>query len=80
MGFLKEADLAAAGFTDTIEPRVAAAVVSIAGAEGSGKTHWSLTAPKPLFYMATDFGDQGVIQKAEGQILRLKNKDGSPKS
>jgi hypothetical protein len=59
-----------AGFTDEVKPRAASAVISIAGMEGSGKTTWALTAPKPLFYQSTDFGDDGIVQKAEGQIIR----------
>lgn len=69
--------LAAAGFTDEVPPRAPSAVITVAGLEGSGKTDWSLTAPKPLFYMSTDFGDDGVIQKAKGQIIRPRHKDGS---
>lgn len=80
MAYLDKAALEAAGFSDTIEERAASVVVNVAGLEGSGKTHWSLTAPKPLFYMGTDFGEQGVIQKANGQVLRIKNADGSPRS
>jgi hypothetical protein len=49
----------------------------VAGTEGTGKTHWALTAPKPLLYQSTDFGDDGVIQKFadSGQILRPKRGD-----
>lgn len=70
MAFIDQAKLKSAGFSDVVKPRAASAVISIAGMEGSGKTSWALTAPKPLFYMSTDFGDDGVIQKAEGQIIR----------
>jgi AAA domain len=71
VAYLDPKALSTAGFTDVVEPRVAAIIVNIAGVEGTGKTHWSLTAPKPLFYMSTDFGDAGVIQKAGGgQIIR----------
>lgn len=65
----KEA-LSKAGFTDVIEPRQGSTVISLAGLEGTGKTTWALTAPKPLFYQGTDFGTDGVIQKANGQIIR----------
>lgn len=70
MAYIDPKALAAAGFTAEIKPRAASAVVSIAGLEGSGKTSWALTGPKPLLYQATDFGEDGVIQKAEGQIIR----------
>jgi len=70
MAFIDPKVLAAAGFTAEVKPRTASIVLNIAGVEGTGKTHWALTAPKPLFYQSTDFGDDGVIQKAEGQIIR----------
>src|SRR5262245_52705613 len=79
MAYLDPKVLAAAGFTQNIEPRAASAVIQISGLESSGKTSWALTAPKPLFYQGTDFGTDGVIQKATGQIIRPLNKDGSPK-
>ena len=80
MAYLSKEALAAAGFTDEITPRVNSAVIVIAGIEGTGKTSWALTAPKPLFYQETDFGTEGVIQKAIGQIIRPKDKDGKPKA
>ena len=70
MAYIDSGKLAAAGFTDTVKPRSNNVCCIIAGPEGSGKTHWALTAPKPLFYQSTDFGEDGVIQKAEGQIIR----------
>lgn len=75
MAFIDQAKLKAAGFTDEVKPRSASAVITIAGMEGSGKTSWALTAPKPLLYQSTDFGDDGVIQKAEGQILKPSRGD-----
>lgn len=73
MGHIDPALLSAAGLTDTISNRKANVTVVVAGVEGTGKTHWSLTAPKPLLYQATDFGDDGVIQKFNGgQIIRPK--------
>src|SRR5574343_637649 len=75
MAYIDPKVLAAAGFTDEVKPRAASAVISLAGLEGSGKTTWALTAPKPLFYQSTDFGDDGVVQKATGQILRPKRGD-----
>ena len=70
MAYIDPKALEAAGFTDEVRPRAASAVISVAGLEGTGKTTWSLTAPKPLFYQSTDFGDDGIIQKASGQIIR----------
>ena len=71
MAYIDADKLAAAGFKDTIEPRTNSIVASVSGLEGTGKTTWALTAPKPLLYQATDFGDQGVLQKSNGgQIIR----------
>jgi hypothetical protein len=75
MAYLDKAVLEKLGLTDKVDPRPAAIVASVAGLEGTGKTHWALTAPKPLFYMGTDFGDAGVVQKAEGQIIRPSRGD-----
>lgn len=75
MAYIDPEKLAAAGLTDEVKPRPASAVISIAGEEGTGKTHWALTAPKPLFYMSTDYGDAGVVEKAKGQIIRPKHGD-----
>lgn len=75
MAYLDTAALEKAGFSDKIEKRKPQATIIIAGMEGTGKTHWALTAPKPLLYQSTDFGDQGVIQKAQGQIFRKTDGD-----
>ncbi len=70
MAYIDPAKLASLGFSDTIADRRPFAIISLSGLEGSGKTDWALKAPKPLFYQSTDFGDEGVIQKAQGQIIR----------
>jgi len=75
VAYIDKTAMEAAGFTSEVGPRKAQATVIIAGMEGTGKTHWALTAPKPLLYMSTDFGDEGVIQKAEGVIYRRKEGD-----
>lgn len=56
-------DWAKQGFaeiTGEITPRL---IMSLAGSEKTGKTHFSLTAPAPISYLSLDFGDQGVIEK-----------------
>lgn len=58
------------GFSDAKRKRRPYVVTILAGLEGTGKTHWALTAPKPLLYQSTDFGEEGVIQKFDGQIIR----------
>lgn len=75
MAFIDPEKLKAAGFTDKIKPRKNCLVVNVAGNPGVGKTTWALTAPKPLFYQATDFGENGIIQHAEGQIIRPEDGD-----
>lgn len=70
MAYLSNDEIAAAGFTSEVAARSPYAVVVVAGTEGTGKTHWALTAPKPLLYQSTDFGEEGVLQKATGTILR----------
>lgn len=77
MAYIDKAELEKAGFTDDIPARTNGQVISLAGLEGTGKTTWALTAPKPLLYQSTDFGDDGVIQKApKGQIIRPRGKKG----
>lgn len=75
MAHLSREAMESAGFTSEIGPRKAQATVIIAGMEGTGKTHWALTAPKPLLYQSTDFGDEGVIQKATGEIWKRSEGD-----
>jgi len=70
VAYLSKEALEKAGFTDDIQPRRNSAVISLAGMPGTGKTTWSFTAPKPIFYQATDFGDDGVIQLVDGQVIR----------
>ena len=38
-------------------------VMAIAGAEKSGKTHFSLTGRRPIFFINMDLGTEGVIEK-----------------
>jgi len=68
--YLDPEKLKASGLSDLVTPRKPYAVINLAGMEGTGKTHWGLTAPKPLLYQSTDFGEEGVLQKASGQIIR----------
>lgn len=38
-------------------------IMSIEGQEGSGKTHFALTAPGPIAYQNFDIGTEGVVDK-----------------
>jgi hypothetical protein len=57
------AQLKALGFSDeaVLPPR--RIIASISGHEKSGKTHFTLTAPDPIFYFDMDNGAEGVIHK-----------------
>lgn len=38
-------------------------ILCVEGLEGSGKTHFSLTAPSPIYYQSLDIGEEGVVNK-----------------
>jgi hypothetical protein len=40
-------------------------IVSVAGLEKQGKTHFALTAPGPVALFSTDIGEEGVTEKFE---------------
>ena len=42
-------------------------VLAVDGLDKQGKTHFALTAPKPLVYLDFDIGKEGVLQKAPGR-------------
>jgi hypothetical protein len=77
MAHISAEALARVGFTDEVEDRSAFAVLNVAGMEGTGKTHFALSAPKPLLYQGTDHGGDGVLQqfKKSGQIIRPSKND-----
>lgn len=52
-----------AGFKRDITPTKKRVILAIDGADKEGKTHFALTAPKPMGYISLDFGTDGVIQK-----------------
>lgn len=52
-----------AGFKRDIAPTKKRVVLALDGADKEGKTHFALTAPKPMGYISLDFGTDGVIQK-----------------
>lgn len=52
-----------AGFTlapSVVKPRM---IVSVYGSEGSGKTHFAMTAPGPIALLNFDDGTEGVVEK-----------------
>lgn len=44
-------------------------VIAVDGLDKHGKTNFALTAPKPLVYLDTDVGREGVIEKAPNREL-----------
>jgi hypothetical protein len=55
--------LLASGFSDQVIERRRRLVASIEGLEGTGKTHFSCTAPGPIIYFNIDIGTEGVVEK-----------------
>jgi hypothetical protein len=42
-------------------------IISVEGLDKSGKNHFAFSAPGPLAYLDFDIGDEGVIEKFQGQ-------------
>lgn len=61
------AQLKAMGFSDDYVESPRRLVVSLAGREKTGKTHFSLTAPSPIIYFNVDIGTEGVVGKFQEQ-------------
>lgn len=57
--------------TDAAPPRI---ILAVDGTDKSGKTRFALTAPRPLVYLDTDIGSEGVIEKADRPDLILTPK------
>lgn len=59
-----DAKMKKAGFTAAKDrhsaPRL---IMSVAGLEKQGKTHFALTAPGPIAMFSTDIGEEGVVEK-----------------
>ncbi len=55
--------LQALGFSDEQEPDWRRLVVNLYGREKTGKTHFALTAPEPIFFFNIDIGTKGVVDK-----------------
>lgn len=51
------------GFSDEVVEVPKRLIVSLGGLEKSGKTHFSLTAPGPIFFFNIDIGTEGVVHK-----------------
>lgn len=55
-----------------VQPRL---IISIAGLEKQGKTHFSLTAPGPIAFFSTDIGEEGVITKFNDKEVYIMSID-----
>src|SRR5574343_408421 len=58
-----EAQLLKAVFSFNQEEAPYRLIVSISGDEKTGKSHFTLTAPEPIFYFNIDRGTEGVVGK-----------------
>lgn len=56
-------DLKKMGFSDDKQERPYRLVASVNGREKTGKTHFGLTAPGPIFFINIDIGTEGVLDK-----------------
>ena len=55
--------LKALGFSNEIQAEPRRIILSLSGKEKTGKTHFSFTAPDPIFLFNIDIGTEGVIGK-----------------
>jgi len=66
-------ELETMGFSDDVQERPYRLVASVNGLPKTGKTHFALTAPDPIFFVNIDIGTEGVVDKfqAEGKRIYL---------
>lgn len=69
------AQLTKMGFSDAIIEEPRRLVVSVSGQQKCGKTHFSLTAPDPIFFFNIDIGTEGVMGKFQKAGKKIYNKD-----
>ena len=65
------AQLKALGFSDEVREMPYRLVASVSGREKTGKTHFALTAPDPIFFINIDIGTEGVIEKFQAQGKKI---------
>ena len=59
------------GFSDDVIERPRRLVASVSGREKTGKTHFALTAPDPIFFINIDIGAEGVLDKFQAEGKRV---------
>lgn len=63
--------LEAMGFSDNVIERPYRLVASVNGMPKTGKTHFALTAPDPIFFINIDIGTEGVVDKFQAAGKRI---------
>lgn len=61
------AQLKAMGFDDERKEEPRRLITCLSGREKTGKTHFALTAPGPIFFINIDIGTEGVVGKFQDQ-------------
>lgn len=59
------------GFSDDVIERPRRLIVSVNGKTKTGKTHFALTAPDPIFFINIDIGTEGVLDKFQAKGKRI---------
>lgn len=63
--------LRAMGFADDLQERPYRLIASVNGLPKTGKTHYALTAPGPIFFVNVDIGTEGVVDKFQKQGKKI---------
>ena len=61
------AELKSLGFEEPSTEAPRRLITSVSGHEKTGKTHFGLSAPPPIFYFDIDVGSEGVVEKFKAQ-------------
>jgi len=64
-------ELEGMGFSDDVIERPRRLIVSVSGKPKTGKTHFALTAPDPIFFINVDIGTEGVLDKFQAEGKRI---------
>jgi len=64
-------ELETMGFSDDLAERPRRLIVSVSGKPKTGKTHFALTAPDPIFFINVDIGTEGVLDKFQAEGKRI---------
>lgn len=69
--------LSSLGFSPAPDTPKQRLICSIQGEEGTGKNHFTFTAPDPIAVQSTDVGTEGMVEKfvKQGKEIYIKNYD-----